>query len=100
MSEIVFDSADLYIESTTDLRSKITRLNQVIDALISASIKGAANANMEEYSLDDGQTKIRAKYKDMAQIQAAINAFEKAKQIYVNRLNGRSFMLVDGKSFL
>lgn len=96
---VYFDSADLYIEGATSLRDKITRIDAVIDALLTTATKAAANDNISEYSLNDGQTQIRTAYKGADQVFQSIAAFERLKQIYVNRLNGRSFRLIDGKNF-
>lgn len=93
-----YDSADIYIESASSLRDKIQRIDQVIDGLISNALKAASNDNIEEYSLNDGQTIIRTTYRGAEAVQKSINAFESIKQMYVNRLNGRSFRLVDSKS--
>ena len=96
---VYFDSASVYIEGATSLRDKITRIDAVIEALLVTATSAAANDNISEYSLNDGQTQIRTAYKGTDQIFESINAFERLKQIYVNRLNGRSFRLVDGKNF-
>lgn len=95
----IYDSADIYIGTASDTADRIVKIDQVINALLQAATTSAANANISEYSLDDGQTKIKTVYKDVAQIFASINAFEKLKQMYINQLNGRHMRLVDGKNF-
>lgn len=96
---IVFDSAQLYIEEASGMKEKIVRIDDVINGLLHSALKSAETGNIGEYSLDDGQTKIRTVYKDVAQIYASINAFEKLKQTYVNRLNGRVTRLFDQRNF-
>lgn len=96
---IIFDSSEIYIESATTLRDKITRLDVVIDALFTVAATAAAKGNISEYSLDDGQTKIKTVYKSAESVMASIQVFEAQKQTYINRLNGRSFRLVDSKNF-
>lgn len=99
MSEIIYDSADLYIECATDLRAKIARINAIITALENAAVKGAATGHLSEYNLDDGQTKIRTAYRNMEEVMQAIKSFEQIRQMYINRLNGRHVRLVDSKNF-
>lgn len=97
---IIYDSAYLYIESATSLKDKITKINAVIDALMITALKAAASDNITEYWLDDGQTKIKTQYRGAAAIQSSIIAFERIKQMYVNRLNGRMFRLMDSRNFI
>lgn len=94
-----FDSSDIYINSATSLREKITRINNVITALENAALTAASGQNIQEYSLDDGQTKIRTAYRNASDIAQAINAFEFIRQRWVNQLNGRHVRLVDSKNF-
>jgi hypothetical protein len=96
---VVYDSAAIYIDSCTTLQAKITAIDQIIDALLSVAAKSAAGDNISEYSLNDGQTQIRTVYKGADQVTESIQKFEKLKQLYVNRLNGRAIRLVDAKNF-
>lgn len=95
---VVYDSAQIYIDSCTSLKEKITRIDQVIDALMSTALKAAANDNIDEYWLDDGQTKIKTIYRGAGAVMESIKSFEAIKQMYVNRLNGHVVRLVDSKS--
>lgn len=94
-----FDSSSIYIDSATSLRAKIARIDAVIDALFTVASTAAANGDISEYSLDDGQTKIRTVYKTAADVMSSIQVFETQRQTYINRLNGRSFRLMDSKNF-
>lgn len=96
---VTYDSADIYIQCGTTLREKITRIDAIIEALEATALKAAANDNILEYSLNDGQTVIRTVYKGADAVLRSIMAFERIKQMYVNRLNGHTFRLVDGKNF-
>ena len=95
---VYYDSAAVYIQTATDLCDKINKIDEVINALIDNALVAAGKNNIEEYSLNDGQTVIRTKYRSAADVQESINGFEKIKQMYVNRLNGRVVRLQDGKS--
>ena len=96
---VVYDSAQVYIESSTNLCDKIEKIDAIIAALETTALKAASNDNIEEYWLDDGQSKIKTVYKGADEVMKSIVAFERMRQIYVNRLNGRVVRMVDSKSF-
>jgi len=96
---VYYDSAYKYIDCASDLRGKIARIEAIITALETTALKAAANDNISEYSLNDGQTVIRTVYKSAQDVLNSIMAFEKIRQMYMNRLNGRVMRLVDGKNF-
>lgn len=97
---IVYNSAAIYIDSAADLREKITRIDAVIDALETTALVAAEKNSITEYSLDDGQVKIKTVYRNSTEVANSIDAFERIKQRYINQLNGRTFRLVDGKNFI
>lgn len=96
---VIYDSASIYIEDADTIEAKIIRLDAIITALEGAALTSAAGQDVTEYSVDDGQTKIKTVIRGTDAIFKSIQAFEKLKQMYINRLNGRMFTLVDGKSF-
>jgi len=93
-----YENITLYIESATCLKEKIEKYNAIITALEDAALKGAEIQDVEEYWLDDGQTKIKNVYRDPDQIFKAIYNYEKLRQICLNRLNGRGNRLIDYQS--
>jgi hypothetical protein len=95
----VYDSADIYIESRTGARAKIAAIDAIIDALLLSAAKAATGENITEYSLDDGQTKIKTIRRSSKEIEASIMAFQRLKQLYINQLNGRVVRMIDGKNF-
>jgi signal transduction histidine kinase len=98
---VIFDSADIYIEGAASLQDKISRIDQVIDALLTNALKAAAKQNISEYSLNDGQTQIKTAYKGTESVMQSIMAFEKLKSYYVLKLNKTGMVrLVDGKNFV
>lgn len=97
---VQYDSAAIYLESCTTVRAKIVAIDAIIAALMLTAAKAASTDNIEEYWLDDGQTKIKTLYRGTAAVFESINAFEKLKQMYINQLNGRIVRLVDGKNFI
>ncbi len=96
---IIYDSAKIYIDSANSLKDKISRIDSIIDALLNTALESATSDNITEYMLDDGQTKIKTVYRSTDSVFKSINALERTKQIYLNRLNGRTIRLVDGSAF-
>jgi hypothetical protein len=95
----IFTTADLYIECATTLKEKIARVDAVIAALETTALKMAANDNISEYWLNDGQTQIKTVYKGADAVMKSIMAFEALRQLYIQRYNGRRVRLVDSKNF-
>lgn len=99
MNPVYYDSAAVYIDSATSLCDKIARVDAIIDGLLTNALKAAENDNIQEYSLNDGQTVIKTVYRGASAVLESIHSFERIKQLYVNRLNGRMIRLVDVKNF-
>lgn len=95
-----FASETLYIDSVTDMVAKVEAIDAIIAALLVIATSAVGNEDIEEYTLDDGQTKIRTRYRGMSAILKAIQDYEKLRQMYLNRLNGRVIRLVDSRSVL
>lgn len=93
-----YDSAAIYVNTSTDLCDKITNIEAVQAALLVAAMNAADNDHIQEYSLNDGQTIIRTEYRGVDAIMKSYNAWERIKQQFINQLNGRVFKMVDGKS--
>lgn len=98
---IIYSSAGQYIESNTSLAAKITAIDAIISALLTAAAGAAAKDGIQEYWLDDGQTKIKTIYKGVDQIFASITAFKRLRNEYLELLTGgRVMRLVDGKNLI
>lgn len=99
---VEYVSCGIYLESATSLKDRIAKTLQVINALenqrLSAALDGS-KSNIKEYSLDDGQTKIKTVYRDLSEINNTIFALEKELERMYNKLNGRMVRLTDGKNF-
>lgn len=98
-SAVWYDSAGIYIQSATTLEAKIVKIEAIITALEDIALTAAGTGNIDEYSLDDGQTKIKSTYRNTTEILEAIMGFERVRQMYVNRFNNRMFRLVDHTNF-
>ena len=94
----IYNNISLYLEDATCLKDKIVKLDAIITALEDSALKGAEAQDIDEYWLDDGQTKIKNVFRDPNQIFNAIINYEKMRQIYLNRLNGRGMRLIDFNS--
>ncbi|WP_300440733.1 hypothetical protein [Christiangramia sp.] len=94
-------TARQYIESKKSLEARIIAIDALIDAMILSLADYAAGQNtaIEEYQMDDGQMKIRTRYRTPGDVDSGIKALERMKQMYVNRYNGRTFLLRDNRSF-
>lgn len=95
---VTYDSAAIFIRTAVDNKAKIEKIDLIISALEDTAAESALNDDIEEYWLDDGQSKIKTVYKGTEAVLKSIMDFEKLRQMYVNRLNGRQVRLVDGKS--
>lgn len=96
---VTYDSTDIYIQSAATLEAKIVKIDAIIVALEDTMLKAAGTGNLEEYSLDDGQVRIKTTYRNTEEVIKSISDLEKIRQMYVNRLNKRHIRLVDGKNF-
>lgn len=89
-----------YLQSKTKLSERIASLDLMIDAailLLAENINGAAG-NISSYELDDGQVRIKTGYRSITDIQNGIEALERTRNLYLNRLNGRVTILRDIRS--
>jgi len=104
MEAVEYDSIEKYVESATTLEARIERVQLIISAMeIQALASPGTSGKFEEYSLDTGQTKVRTKYRNPQELQAAILAWDGLLQKLIARLNnqrtGRVVQLRDHKNF-
>lgn len=90
-------SVSQYIESKCNLESKIKAIDNLISAMELKLLDVSASVAYDEYNMDDGQMKVRAKYRSSSDVLAGITAMEALKQRYVNRFNGRATVFRGGK---
>lgn len=96
---VIYSTAGIYIASKSSIREKITAIDNIINLLLAEAANSAGTESVSEYSLDDGQSKIRTLYRGSAGVMAAIASFERLKNYYVNQLNGRVVRLSDKTNF-
>lgn len=92
---MVYSCSKTYLESATSVKEKIAKLDLIIAAMYEAAERAAASGEIEEYLIDDGQSKIKNIYRDIGSIANAIVGYEKLRQMYYNRLTGRKVTLRD-----
>lgn len=90
-----------YLESKKTLHQRVLAIDALIDVMILriTEVAEGQNSSIEEYQLDDGQMKIRTRYRTVKDVESGIASLEKTKQMYLNRLNGRVMNLRDNRSF-
>lgn len=85
-----FYTISQYIECKTTLLDKINAIDAMIAAMELKIVDATGSAEYDEYSMDDGQMKVRTKYRSIEDVLAGIKSLETLKQRYVNRHNGRT----------
>ena len=87
----------IYLENKTTLLEKITAIDLLIDKMIvkiGETIDSDSLA-IDEYWLHDGQMNVKTSYKSLEDIEMSVFRLERMKRLYVNRYNGRGFVLRD-----
>lgn len=90
-----YPSIQDYVQAASDLEDKIKRIDDIITALEDAALKAAESIYVEEYQIDDGQSKIKNVYRSVEEIAQTIKGFLSLRQIYVSRLGGNITRLRD-----
>lgn len=87
----------IYLETKSSILEKITAIDALIDSMTlkMADVVGGSDATIDEYWMDDGQMKVKTSYRGVKDVEAGIQALEKMKQRWVNKYNGRDFVLRD-----
>ena len=95
---VIFDSAAIFIDSSTNLVDKICKIDLVIDALLTNALEAAGTNNIDEYTLNDGQTIIKTTYRSTESVLKSIKSFEQLRSYYQNKINGHATRMIDHKS--
>lgn len=96
----VYNSEMEFVACSTTRQERIARLRQIIENLELMAIQSSLNSDVEEYQLDDGQVRIRTRYRNPEQISDAITKFERHLNKLINRCKGtRIIKLRDIRSF-
>jgi hypothetical protein len=90
-----YSSAGMYINDTkAGTKERIRRIEEIL------ALDSVGNANLSEYEVNDGQTKIRTVYKSHSDVVSAINYFRRYKieVMYDSGLASRITRSVDAGS--
>lgn len=90
-----YPSWQAYLDTATSADARIKMIDILIDkniAQIGTQLDGIGGG-IGMYELDDGQVRIKVNYKSIEDIAKANNALETMKQLYLNRMNGRTVTL-------
>lgn len=104
MSAVIFTSINEFVNSAsftnrTDLyKDRITKIDLVIDALLTNVLEAAGTNNIEEFQLNDGQTIIKTIYNGADDVFKSITVAEKLRTYYQNQITGHTFRMIDHKS--
>ena len=85
MSTITVQS---YLEDVECLEEKIAKIDALIDAMLDQSLAMVGKSGTFSYSMDDGQIKVATQYRSMDEVMKGVDALEKIRQRYINRING------------
>lgn len=94
------------IEQYFECKSKLIGEIATYDILIASMQKsiraallapdGQAAGQYAEYELDDGQQKVRARYRSVDQMVAGLKGLKNLRQDCINAFNGRGVRLIGG----
>lgn len=85
-----------YLESKPDLLNKIRAIDTLINSMTLKLTEAVGSAVYDEYSMDDGQMKVRTKYRSVQDVAAGITGLEIIKERYKNQYNGRTIVFRGG----
>jgi hypothetical protein len=85
-----------YIESKTTLASKIQAYDAIISGLETTMLTAIESGHIKQYEFDDGLMKVRTEYRSVNDIANAMTGYERLRQMYINRYNGRVRVLRGG----
>ncbi len=98
---VEYNTCAIFINSATEIQARITNIRLVQSALRAQRLAAALDpsmANIQEYQLDDGQTKIKTIYRSLSEINTAMHVLERELQDCYNQANGRITRSVDSKN--
>lgn len=85
-----------YIESRNSIIAKIQAYDAIISGLESTMLAAIESGHIKQYEFDDGMMKVKTEYRSINDIADAMVGYEKLRQMYINRANGRVRILRGG----
>lgn len=99
MAEVIFESIAAYLGTCQSDKAKAAALDSIITQMLTTAATAAESGHLDEYWYDDGHIKIRMKYRNVQAVFDSIKNLEQLKQMYINRITGRTFQLMDARNF-
>ena len=97
---MTYDSLSIYLaQCNDDLIAENVAIKAVITAMRAAMLNSAATSGRSEFMLNDGQTMIKGVNRDPAALQKTIALLKQELVDNENKINGRTYRMVDGKNF-
>jgi hypothetical protein len=91
---LIFDNPAQYLQDAgPDMVARINRLTTIITNLENCVINAASNADVQNYTFNDGQSTITTNYRSIKEISDAMQMFDIIRQRLINKCEGRATVL-------
>lgn len=91
-----FYSISQYVECGKTISERIMKIDFIIAAMELKMLDMVEGSVYDEYQLDDGQMKVRTKYRSTSDFIKGLDVLEKMKSRLIQKLNGRTVVLRSG----
>lgn len=78
-----------YLATCTSLQNRIDALENLIDQMLLRMVDAVDSSDVSEYDMDDGQMKVRTRYRSIEDLERGIKGLQRILETYRNQLNGR-----------
>jgi hypothetical protein len=85
-----------YVECKEKLIGKVAVYDLLIEGLEKSILEATVSGQYAEYEMDDGQMKVRSRFRSIDQMIAGMQGLRKIRQDYINQINGRGIRMVGG----
>nr|WP_299067209.1 hypothetical protein [uncultured Allomuricauda sp.] len=94
---MAYNTITAYVGSKTTARERIEAIELLIDTMMLrlTEVSEGTASTIDEYELNDGQVKIRTKYRSIEDVEKGIKSLLTLKHYYINNFNGRQTVLRD-----
>lgn len=98
-NETVYFKLDCNFNTASTVRAKITKIDTIINELLTVALVRVKSGNVADYEIDTGQTRNYVTYTKMDEVISAIKDYEDLKVYYQNKLIPRNIVLRDKSNF-
>ena len=85
-----------YVECKSKIIGKIATYNLLIESMEVAILEATISGHIADYEMDDGQMKVRSRYRNITDMTKSLLGLEQARQRYISMYNGRTVVLRGG----